>query len=249
MKNLKAKKAIVKIRKVISIMFAKNPITLLALSFLLFSGCTQSTPKENINVVAINYMNQKYGDNCEYFGPYGDSMTGTHQLMISCDRYPGQNVLVAIKNYKDEENRIFLDNYLAVKYHNDTENFLKECAEQVFTEANVFSEVVKLPLPAELSVDTSFEEYISDTTVPLDFLVEVDVNNFSSREQVQELINLLSKYGSEFYLSVLVVDSNEYGSDSSDVLDDKMYRRNYIHCAKFNTHSKDSNIRWLEDED
>lgn len=207
----------------------------------------QRYPKDNINEVALEYMQQKYGEEFEYYAPFGDSMTGTHQLLVKCDSFPDQSILVSIKNYRKDD-RVFLDNYLAVKYHDDTERLLKEWAEQVFTEANVFFDVTDQPLPAELPVNATLEEFLSDTTVPLTFLVEVDKDHFTSKDQIRQLIELISEYESRYYLSVLVVENDEFGAENSQVLDDKMYRGDYIHCAKVSKVTDEVRIRWLEEE-
>jgi len=97
------------------------------------SGCIQNGTTQNINVVALAYMEKKYRENFEYAFPYGDSMTGTHQLLVTCASFPEQNILVRIENYRRED-KVFLDNYVAVKYREETIGFLQDCANQVFGE-------------------------------------------------------------------------------------------------------------------
>ncbi|MDE5590689.1 MAG: hypothetical protein K2J60_16375 [Acetatifactor sp.] len=125
------------------------------------TGCTQKEPRQNSNDAALQYMEQKYGEKFEYVAPWGDSMTGNHELLVSCESLTGKDILVKISNYKSE-NRVFQDNYLAVKYCEETVGFLSQCANEVFGDSKIDYNVAKHALSPELPADASFEEYFAD---------------------------------------------------------------------------------------
>lgn len=203
--------------------------------------------QQNINDTALAYMEQKYGEKFEYSAPYGNSMTGTHQLLVKCDKFPEQNILVRIENYKRED-KIFLDNYLAVKYHDDTTDFLLNCAKQVFGEATLFYDVAIQGLSPELAVNATFSEFLSDTRVPLNIMIEAKSSNFTSESQAQQFAELIAVNGTHYYLSIVIVDDSEYGSYNSESLEEQMASGNFVYCAKITRLDGEIQIRWLEKE-
>jgi hypothetical protein len=213
---------------------------------------TQNSPAQddsaqNVNDTALAYMERKYGEKFEYVAPYGDSMTGTHQLLVQCASFPDQPILVRVENYK-KSNRVFLDNYVAVKYQEHSVSLIVDCAKQVFGETNVFYTVDKQALSPDLSAEASFDEYLADTRVPLNIMIEAKASKFSSKEQAQELTGLLASHGCDFYLSLVFVQDNDFGATDNKALESKMANGNYAHCAKVTSISGETNIRWLEEE-
>jgi hypothetical protein len=204
--------------------------------------------KQNINDVALSYMEQKYNEKFEYSAPYGNSMTGTHQLLVQCAGYPGENILVRIENYKHEEERVFLDNYLAVKYRKDTTAFLLSCANQVFGESTVFYDVANQGLSPDLPVSATLNEFLADTRVPLNIMIEVKVSNFTSESQAQLVAERIAAYGTYYYLSIVILDDSVYGTHNNKTLEARMATDDFIYCAKITRLDDEIQIRWLEKE-
>ena len=196
---------------------------------------------------ALEYMEKKYGDKFEYYAPYGDSMTGTHKFVARCADFPEQNVLVEICDYRSKE-KTYLDNYLAVKYREDTERFVLDCARQVFGEATVFYNVDLQSLSPELPATALFQEYLADTTVSLKLMVEIKASDLQSEEQVQELAELLSIYGTEFYLSVVAVTDDMYGIYDHGSLGKLVALEQYVRCAQVTQLDGQLVIRWSKKE-
>ena len=203
--------------------------------------------RQNINVLALEYMEQKYGETFEYSGPFGDSMSGTHDLLVKCASFPDQNILVEIENYKCD-NKLFLDNYLAVKYREDTIDFLLNCANQVFGEATIFYNVDYQALSPELPVDATFNEFLADTRVPLKIDVEVKATDFVSKEQAEQTSELMSVKGTRFWLRIIVVNNSEYGTFDSKTLKKYVELQKFIQCAVISRLDGDNQTRWLEEE-
>jgi len=200
--------------------------------------------RQNINDAALEYMEEKYGEKFEYSAPYGNSMTGTHQLLVKCASFPDQKILVRIENYKSED-KVFLDNYIAVKYYKYTVDFLSECANKVFGEANVFYDVAnEVPSP-ELTKNATFDEYLADKQVPLIILVEVKSSGFISEEQANKLAELITAKGPHFFLSLVYVDDGEYGTFNRMTLDKQVALRKFVHCAIIARLDENTEIKWL----
>ena len=209
------------------------------------SGCAKKPPEKSIDTQALEYMEQKYGEKFEYAYPYGDSMTGTHQLLVTCDSYPDQLILVSIENYRTD-NKVFLDNFIAVKYRDQTVDFIRTCSNQIFGETVVFYKVDAQALSPEITVDATFEEFLADTRVPLNILLEVKASTFVSEEQIEQLAEFLFTYGTEYYLSVVFIDDDLFGTFDETAIEQHMASGSYVYCTKVTMLNGVLRIRWLQ---
>jgi hypothetical protein len=104
------------------------PVILIAAFLLGEAGCMSDNSSQNsgqINDIALAHMEQKYGEKSEYAAPWGDSMSETREFIARCDSLQDQDILVQIENYRQKE-KIFRDNYLAVKYRENTITFFRD---------------------------------------------------------------------------------------------------------------------------
>ena len=215
------------------------------------NGCmrniTGQKKRQNINDAALEYMEQKYGEKFEYVAPWGDSMSGTHELLVKCDSFPEQNILVEIENYRSDD-KVFSDNYLAVKYFEDTIGFLIGCANQVFSEATVVYDINKAALSSDLPANATFEEFLADTRVPLITAVVIKTNDFSSEEQAQELAKLIAESSVDFHLTIAVVDDEDFGAYNRKTLNELISSKKLVDRASIRKHGDDIRIVWAEKE-
>jgi len=205
---------------------------------------TQDSSAQNINNIALEYMEQKYGEKFEYVSPWGNSMSGTHELIVSCVSMPGQEIVVQVENYKKDD-KVFRDNFLAVKYQQQSTEFFKECAVDVFGEATAFFTPTKNGLSTELSVDSSLEQYLSDTRTRLVILVEVKESDFASESQAEELSRLIGKYGSHYLLKIVIVKDGEYGSYDAVSLEDVIGKKESARCVVVDNSTGTAVIGWF----
>lgn len=184
---------------------------------LALAGCS-SGPSSND--LAIQYMEEKYGESFTYASAWGNSLYGNHELLVSCDSLP-ELVLVEIEDYRSED-RVFRDNYLAVKYADQTQQFIQDSANAVFGYAKVHYHVTRTGLSETLPTNVSFEEYLADQRAELLPLIEVPQSNFSSREQLFQMLDTLTKYGTLYYGQVVIVEDDNFGKFSEDELETQM---------------------------
>ena len=226
---------------------------LLAISIatLLFGGygCMKSylqDKKKSVNDVALEYMEQKYGEKFEYVSPWGYRLSKTHELLVRCDSLPEQDILVQVENYKTVD-RVFRDNYLAVKYKEETIAFFLRSATDVFGDANVFYKVAKMSLSPELSVNATFDEYFSDPCGFISACIEIKVSSFSDKEQVQKVIDSITTdyKGEHLALLIVFVDDELFGTYNEDTLRESVVRRQFVRCARVTGRNSDVQTEWL----
>jgi hypothetical protein len=226
------------------------PAVLVVALLLGGAGCVQNRQQDkqrNINDDALVYMEQKYGEKFEYVSPWGSSYTGTHQLLVKCNSLQDQEILVQVENFK-QENKIFRDNYLAVKYREDTIAFCRDYANQVFGETTVFYEVADDGLSADLLATATFHDFLADTRVPLVIMIAVKASNFSTREQAQEVAELIAESGADFYLTIAVLEEAAYGIYDHKTLNKQIALKQVIDSAIIIKRGDDIETVWTEKE-
>ena len=225
---------------------AKRRFVLIGFVFLLLigvGGCMKEKPK-NVNTAALEYLEQKYGEPFEYARPWGDSFGGTRQFLTSCESLP-EPVMVEIENYRTDA-PIFRDNFLAVKYKDQTAEFLRECAAAEFGEATVFYGVAKSAMPETLAVDADFETYLAECDVTLAFRIEVPQSRFTDKEQVEKVTERIAASGLHFNFMVVVVADDAYGTYDASALADVVTLRTYSSCAQITNYNDEIKINWRE---
>ena len=178
-------------------------------------------------VFALDDLHARYGENFQYLGPWGSSMDGSRELLVSCDSLPGQRILVHVSNYRDTDARSVSDNYLACFYAQETEAFLKTCAEETIGSARIIYTPTMLPLPASLPANLPFDLFLSESGVFLSFTVEVKASDLQSEEQARALVQRYADSGAAFHLNIVSVPDDVFGTLSRDELFDRIDQRDY----------------------
>ena len=130
---------------------------MIATILIVCTGCDifDNEPKVNVNELALEYMEQKYGEKFEYSAPVGASYTGTRSFLATCESFGDKKILVQIENYKDRENRVIRDNYIAVKYEDKVREFFKQISDEEFGASEIFYNASGRVLSSELSSSAS----------------------------------------------------------------------------------------------
>jgi hypothetical protein len=225
-----------------------NTLVVLVVVLLLGGvGCMRKNPTQNINAVALAYMEQRYGEKFEYVAPWGNSMSGTHELLVECVSLPGQKILVQVENYKKAD-KLFLDNYLAVKYYQETVDFIRDSATSEYASVSVFYDVFKDGLSPELSPDATFAEFLSDPRLQFAITIEVKASDFVSEDQTEKIAELIAKYGTHYWLSVVFVEDSQYGTFDEKTIGEAIVLNNFVCCAQITNLDDNIRIEWTGKE-
>lgn len=214
------------------------------------TGCMNQQQVEsgkNLTNTALAYLQEKYGQEFSYAGPWGNSLTGDHSFLATCQSLPGKQLVIVVKNYRSED-KIICDNYLAVKYEDETLSFLQSCVNEVFGSGRAFRDVLENPLSPDLPVDATMEDVLADTSVWQSVLFEVKESSFSDEEQVSRLADLLAQTGAHFRMCVVFLPDSEYGIDNYDTLLDRLTDYRFSRCANITKLDENTDVRWVEKE-
>ena len=204
--------------------------------------------RPNINDVAIAHMEQKYGEAFTYFGPWGISPSPTFELLVTSASFPSLRVLVQIENFRDEENRVFRDNFLAVKYMEESINFFQSSASSVFGDAKIFYNVFMDGQSHDLPANATFQEFLADTRTPHTVLVVIRESDFNSKEQAEKVAELFAASQAHFYLTILVVDKNAFEVHDHSTHNTNISLNRFVHCAIIRIFDDGINIEWRGEE-
>ena len=202
-------------------------------------------PAQSVNEALLAYLEERYQEHFQYLSPCGSSLDGSRRLLASCQSLPGKEVLAELADFRSQD-RHFLDNYLALKYEEETLDFLQRCAREVFGEAKTYYSVTQRGLPPELSPRASFQEYLADTSVPLAMRFALKNSSLHQREEMTRFAQLLSREGTRYSAAVYVVWDEDFQQVRRDTLPVRLRRRDFVYHVKLSNTAEGLVIQWTQ---
>lgn len=177
------------------------------------TGCMfDNESKQDVNELALEYMEQKYGEKFEYYAPAGMSYTGTRNFLAKCETFGDKSVHVQIDDFRTE-NRKFRDDYIALKYADQLFDYIEQTAKKQFDEAKVVScWGTGNALSPDLPADATFEEYMLDPEGRLVANIVVKKSDYKSRKQLAQILETVAANnaaGSTEFM-IMVIDDSKY---------------------------------------
>ena len=192
-------------------------ILLLAILFAIImiggTGCMfDNKPKQDVNELALEYLEQKYGEKFEYYAPAGSSYTGTRTFLATCESLGDKTVVVQIVNYKSED-RQFKDNYLELKYADRLYDYFCQIIGKQFDEFKLFYYPMGMSLTADLPADAPFEDYLKDPSNNIsNVMVVAKKSDYKDKTQLSQILETIASEcaAEKLLVTVLVLDDSKY---------------------------------------
>lgn len=176
------------------------------------NGCTI---KNKLSVsTCLSYMKDKYGvDFSTVDGEEINELTSAVlEIYVKHPDYPDQKILVMEERLNDGEKLIFHDNFLAVKYHEQTKALAEKMAAEVYGKCKVICAVMGDRVqPDEFDKTTTFEEFCSKRGSNIWFEVLLPTNH-SDLKKDEELKQLEQKCADNRFACICDV----YYADNAD---------------------------------
>lgn len=204
-------------------------------------------PRMGLQERAMMKMEERYGVAFEYSGPWGDSLSGTHSFYVTTESIPDHLISVQIENFRYPE-RVFLNNFLAVKHRDATIDFLHSRVTEVFNDTRIFYNVSDLGLSPDLPADATLYEFLADTRVRIVVMAEVKESDFTSEDQAMKVAELIAESGVNFILTLVVVDDESFGTHTRETLGRRVALFQVIDCASISHRDGIINIIWDREE-
>ena len=184
------------------------------------AGCSAKlNDSVDVNELALEHLEQKYGEKFEYAAPAGMSYTGTRTFLATCESFGDRRILVQITDFRDEEKREILDNYITVKYEEEVRNFFKSAADDIFGSSKVFYAASGRVLPPDLPSDASLEEYYNCREGMICAVIALNESAYKNSEQIRLLSDKIADKFLCDELSVLIVAVDNDTFESADEIE------------------------------
>ena len=224
---------------------------LIAAILIVCTGCDifDNEPKVNVNELALEYMEQKYGEKFEYKAPAGSSYTGNRTFLATCESFGDKTVVVQVVDYKTDE-RQFRDNYLEIKYADRLSDYLSQIINDQFGESKLYYGTAGKPLSADLPADATFEDYLMDPSGTINAVAVVKESDFNDMNQLSEVMETISSNCAAGSMSIvlLVIEDSKYIDCNLSKARDYSIRENFIAKGKILRADGDTSIDYYGGE-
>ena len=137
-------------------------------------------------------MKEKYGTDFTLVEK-GELTSSTLEIYVESPEYKGEKILVMEERLNKGEKLIFHDNFLCVKYHEQTKKMAEKMAEEVYGECKVLCEVNNFNVqPDEFDNTTTFEEFCSkrESRIWVEILLPADHSLSDKENELKQLEQL-----------------------------------------------------------
>ena len=154
------------------------------------SGCSQK------NILSVNdclsYMKDKYGIEFTLLDDNGinEVTSSVLEIYVQCSEYPGKRILVMEERLNNGESVVFHDNFLIVKYNEQTKATAKQFASEVYGECKVVCEISASSVqPDEFDSTTTFEEFcaVRGSDIWFEVLLPTDHSDSDKENELKKL--------------------------------------------------------------
>ncbi len=190
----------------------------------------ENKPKQDVNDIALEYLEQRYDEKFEYLAPAGASYTGTRSFLATCESLGEKRILIEIENYKDENNRVIRDNYIAVKYTDRTKEFVGGIVNEKFGKSKVFYYPSNVTQSEDLPANASFEDFIKEEKGLYYISVAVRRSDYTDKSQLSAVLEKINEEirANEISFDLIVVDDSEYDSCTIKTVSEMLGKDTYF---------------------
>ena len=185
--------------------------------------------QQSINDAALAHMQEKYGEVFEYISPWGSILANRNkvQMLVKCASLTDE---IFVEANKIENEYIFSDNYVAVKYTPETNKLLQAAVDDFFTKSFVVCNISQKALSPGLPADASFEQYCADSEASLSATIFIPGSAFEETS-VEKFSNKLAGSNMGANIRFFAVDDNIYGTLKTDNIEDIVDGDNYLYFS------------------
>ena len=199
------------------------------------TGCMKE--RKDVTPDILAYMGDKYNDSFAYKDTFGGGVDKKDlQMLLSSEKYPDEDVWISY--YEVDGQPVIEDNYLCVKFKQNTTDTLADIVKEVISdEFVVYYAVRPLVHTVGSSGDMSFEEFINEPTSHITFRVAVNSGNIDEiyKENVKtKLEEKLKEYGLCARIGTLYFYENDaYSKVTGGFMENGEEGKEYLAMFKF----------------
>ena len=191
------------------------------------SGCMNR--KEVKIQKMVDYMNEKYSDDTFVYGRlFGGELGAKNvKIIVYSEKFPGADIRV-LSN--EENGKLYIrDNYLGIKFEEDTREFLRDRISGVYGD-NIYVSYRPddMACTENGSSEMTFKEYISSKSSYVTFnaaVISRDADEETAWAEITDMFQGIPLSGTIYYISEDVQLSGEAGKENAnEIFREKNYR-------------------------
>lgn len=153
-----------------------------------------------------------------------------------------------ITNYRNEEDREILDNYIAIKYEDEVRAFLTKSANDVFGSSRVFYAASGRVLSPDLTRNATLSEYYNCRDGLICAVIALKDIGYEYPEQITTLAEEISNtlLCDEISILLIVVDNDTFESADESKLRNLFLTKSGIAQASLQRHNGETKLEFQE---
>ena len=166
-------------------------ITIIALCIIIMitamSGCSLKSLAAGDY---LSYMKDKYGMDFTLVEDHDtyDLSTSVATIYVECSEYPGEEIFVIRESLNGGKEIAYHDNFVAIKYKQQTKELAEKMASNVLGECRVLYEPYDNgSQPDEFDNSTTFEEFISRNPSKIDIYILLPLEHTADEKDLKKL--------------------------------------------------------------
>lgn len=199
--------------------------------FSVLTGCGASEAEQ----AAMDKMSADYSDTFSYEKREGDG------FLVKSDALDAD---VYVEQADDGE---YHDNYLAVKYEDETKSYIEDCVAQFYDNAIVHFEAPQTGLTGGLSADADFASYMADSGAILTGVIELRDSDYLTQFDVSRMAGAMAMYGTSFDFDFVVLSDDVFDTLSVDEIRERIESGDVVAHADLIKQGDSVQINWVSE--
>ena len=210
-------------------------ITIIVLCFMTMttamSGCS---PKSWVAGDFLSYMNDKYGMDFTFVEDTYYHSRSEDTIYVECSEYPGEKIFVGRDSLNGGKEIAYHDNFVAIKYKQQTKELAEKMASNVLGECRVLYEPYDNgSQPDEFDNSTTFEEFISRNPSKIDIYILLPPEHTADEKDLKKLEAEWIKNHFVSYCCMYYITDEEAYRGIQVHSDERNYGKCYTDMARF----------------
>ena len=196
------------------------------------SGCS---PKSWVAGDFLSYMNDKYGMDFTFVEDTYYHSRSEDTIYVECSEYPGEKIFVGRDSLNGGKEIAYHDNFVAIKYKQQTKELAEKMASDVLGECRVLHDPYDNSFqPDEFDNSTTFEEFVSRAPSKIDIYILLPPDHTADEKDLKKLeAEWIKNHFVSYCCMYYITDEEAYRGIQvhSDV---RNYDKCYTDMARFN---------------
>ena len=208
-------------------------VTMVIMLFAL-TGCGEGLSREERVELGNKQLEEKYNDTftIESVGEVTSLNVYGLPYTVRSEKYPDEPIRVNLRGgFLDVQEITITDNYVALKYANETYDFIKGIVEKEFEESKI---VFTVPWSGSNSLDkdSTLDEFLRDSKMSISFDLMLSESEYDNKDKIMEkcidVVKAITEYNQNVRICVFLLDDVNYDNAKTGYLTHEEFCEIYL---------------------